>query len=687
MLRNDYTKDIEKLSELYAYEQKHEELLNTIPLGYLPLKISQHIIAIHEYHVGIVPPVILLRGQLEFYIKKRTPNNLKHLETSLSVVLNESKYNLQNKSIGTYILPNIIYLLMRDIYLLNDRPLIQLMQKHFHTPPVRLFKGHPIPDCVMEYENWKNSIVNHFIKKNSGNYINKILAIQHHFRNKIRKKNEIERIKLLYKKYLAEHKLTAEEMMEDASTPYQPHCHAQLVNRLKNAAKWVAQHRPAFTTVKHITHQEALQSIFDDGLVGQLNLRNRFYKFRNAAMGDADILNGDANVACLGPQKIDPRADGNIVITFNLKKLTKNKNIPAFFKMRDLEFSPQRLDNEPIRKVRLGKETIYFDNTPFISAYDGFTLQSKFFYYTQPNKERSHHSEIPKPSLISYDINNIHEIAIMNFFRFIDGLSPYEYKTLPNWAPNTHQYKYKSFNSNPDRKLIDNLYKKIYALSDKELAIFMMDVEKNITDTAEFNLYGWHLIDFSTIENIYVKDKQYTLDMVHFISSLRLGNINELRIAREMIPELFQSYRFLDYLLSSTQNDNSRYYLDDLRKQCETPSWIEYKPLVVPEGFIIDWKVDLEYKPVPVKKSDETKSHPEEFPFKPQSNASLYLKICMGVLMMGGAVALMLTMNFTASASLFAVAISFFGWGYKEPKKSFFDEIPKDLHAPRLKAH
>tara|TARA_R110002126_G_scaffold275361_1_gene420730 strand:- start:1373 stop:1636 length:264 start_codon:yes stop_codon:yes gene_type:complete len=74
-----------------------------------------------------------------------------------------------------------------------------------------------------------------------------------------------------------------------------------------------------------------------------------------------------------------------------------------------------------------------------------------------------------------------------------------------------------------------------------------------------------------------------------------IGNINELRHARTIIPVLFQSYRFLDHLISNVKNIEVKYYLDDLRKKCLTPTWISYEPLLQSiDAPSIDWESDTD---------------------------------------------------------------------------------------------
>ena len=178
----------------------------------------------------------------------------------------------------------------------------------------------------------------------------------------------------------------------------------------------------------------------------------------------------------------------------------------------------------------------------------------------------------PKSTFIAYDIERMHEILTLNFFRFIDSMG-------------------KDGNKKSNQEYVVNFYKKVSQLSEEALIQFLADLAKNMTDTAEFNFYGAHQIDFSTILNISSKAIEFNLNLPQFISDLQEGNVDELRQARAMIPEIFQSYRFVDFLLEKVPNTDARYYLDDLRKQCTTPDWIQYTPLLVPQDFEISWDV------------------------------------------------------------------------------------------------
>lgn len=468
---------------------------------------------------------------------------------------------LQNKAAGTYLLP-VSSGLICQVYQLNDEPLSDLFQTYFPIPSSQLFQGQTIPNRIKKRE---AAILATMKKVDIESLTPFIIKIQRRIRMKRRYREEVNRIAQRDEFYLRSHRLSVDSLLKQANKPYQPQCNPELAKRIMVAAKKVV----AFSTVKHITSATAIQSIFDDALYGRRTLMDFYLRFEPAALGSSDILNGDANVVCLGPHNIDPSAKGAIVIEFSLPKLIKNKP-SAFFKQRDLEYQV-----DTMRSVRLGKKTISFNHTGTVRG-DGSVMT----YLQIDNSSRTdiyNLAEFPKSLFISYNFRQMHEILTLNFFRFMDRMTDYRGKI--------------------DRDYINGFYAKLAALTDDELVSFLTDLEKKMTDTAEFNFYGAHQIDFSTILKITERYKEYTLHMAEFIHELQQGHLDVLRQARINIPELFTSYRFIDYLLGKVQQLDVRYYLDFLRKRCDSPSWVQYTPLSTPEGFEPCWQMSAEFAP------------------------------------------------------------------------------------------
>lgn len=473
----------------------------------------------------------------------------------------------QNKAAGTYLRPIPNHLICL-VYQSEDDNLIKLFKKYASTPPTHLFKG-TVPRAILHRDEAVletmskmdiSAVEPHVIK------MQRLVRMRNRYSEEVNRLSEIERIRQKNaRNRRPENDRTPEQMrqaakalIQDANVPYKPKCDAKLAARIMAAAKKVT----AFTTVKHITSMSAIKDIFDDAFYGRRTLIDHFLDFNPAALSGNDIKNGDLNVVCLGPQQIDPIANGGIMIEFDLAKLVHSKP-SAFFKQRDLEFF---VDEH--RSIQLGGETFVFNHTvPFRNTTE--TTTNTYFKFFDNQQTLSHYAGIPKASLISYNCEQIHEILTLNFFRYLDALQ--------------------NRSQEHDQAFIDSFYQKIAQLNDDELLQFLTELVRKTTDTAEFNFYGAHKIDFSTVVSVTDRYKKHTLSLNTFINQMNQGNIDALRLARLELPQVFKSYRFIDYLLSNVQDANVRYYLDALRSECITPSWIDHVPLLVPEGFELDW--------------------------------------------------------------------------------------------------
>lgn len=570
MVLADLTKD-----EDITYEKRNE--VHLLPLGawsrefYEDPRIKQYCKSRHFTVVKFTFRVALERYLTSDYSQEYLDNIEQAILKLISTRSPGSEHGLQNKAAGTYIM-NVSRELICQVYQRNDESLTRLFQKYFPTPPARLFGTAPAPDVIQKRD---IAVVKTMEKLNLKTLEPAIIKAQRRRRMKNRHQEEVNRVAQRDARHLKFHHMSkeefaasaeddspaqihqrAEELLQDANTPYRPKCELALAERIMATARKVA----AFSTVKHITSASALQNIFDEALYGRRTLIDFYFDFEPAALRDCDILNGDANVICLGPQNIDPSASGEIVIEFDLPHLIKSKPA-AFYKQRDLEY---RVD-EP-RKVQLGDAAVWFNHTGYVrwgeptNTY--LIIQDAYERFTQV-------AWSPKSSFIAYDLERMHEILTLNFFRFMDEMRDLKHK--------------------PAQAYIDDFYQKVAQLDDAALLQFLTDLERNMTDTAEFNFYGAHQINFSSIINIHARYQGFTLHLPTFIHALKNGNLNTLRQAREHIPELFQSYRFIDYLLSKVSHSNVQYYLDDLRKECKAPQWVRYTPLSIPEGFELCW--------------------------------------------------------------------------------------------------
>lgn len=533
-------------------------LLLSQPLG---LATTEFLTSVQQQKIFEYNDAGKLWLQLELYFKESPENKqqmLQHIEQILKESLDGSNMvDLKTKETGTYIMdvsPEII----RQVYLSNDHVLIDLFEKYVPTPPASFFEEKSIPEKIRLREQEAQETIKKVALKTLEPFI---LKSQRHIRGKRRQREELHRIEEVHARALNWHKMTAEELMQDANTPYVPKCESNLSKRIMDAAQKVS----AFSTIKHITSHRTIQSVLDDALYGRRTLLDFYMTFDPAALMTCDILNGDGNVVCLGPQDIDPNASGAIIIEFDLPKLLQTKP-SAFYKQKDLEYQTVN----KVRQVSLGNTELYFDHTGYVRRTDMGSaylkiIDRKWGGLTQISRSL-------KSTFIAYDLERMHEILTLNFFRFMDGMT-------------------NAATDKTDQAYIDQFYQKVSQLDDEALVRFLTDIEKNLTDTAEFNFYGAHQINFSTVTSLSDRNKGYTLQLPEFLHALNSGRLDILRQARQSLPEIFQSYRFLDYLLTHVKHPEARYYLDDLRKQCKTPNWIHYTPIETTDEFEIHWEI------------------------------------------------------------------------------------------------
>jgi hypothetical protein len=606
------TQVLNELQQYFFIPKIDEDKLLSLPLGNFSEEF-RHSPLLEKYCNTKTCYALKFRLALENYLKsgkKEELNSIEDLLLNLPSPIGVTDHKVvQKRNAGTYLLPVSVDL-VRQVYLSDDLALIELFKKHFPIPPSVIFNL--APELITARE---QSALKTIKEMNLKTEESAVIKLQRKIRMQNRQREELVRIAMLeeesqtnflflrsmeseavskfhqellsevlqnqnvdsyvptckpesresiFKRYQENIQLKATATTKDANTPYTPKCEPKLAERIMMCARSIS----AFSTIKHITSEKSLVSILDDALYGRRNLMDLYLPFNPASQKLCDLLNGDGNVVCLGTQYIDPLANGDIIITFDLSK-TIATDPAAFYKQRDLEY-----DFAKNRYVKLGGETICFDHTLKVNVRD--PRMTYFMLWDKAGRERV--SGLDKNIFIINNLEQIHEILTLNFFRFIDAFNDIEFS--------------------------EQFYEKIDKLTDEELFIFLTDIEKNFTDSAEFNFYGAHKIDFSCITGIEKKDINYKLNLSEFIESLNQGNINELRISRLKISKLFQSYRFLDYLLSKVSHPEVLYYLWDLRKQCITPGW-EQCPEMPPEKFEIDWSLKPDDTPVIISENVE----------------------------------------------------------------------------------
>lgn len=521
-------------------------------------EVETKLIKIIESNIcNIIPIEFLTKIDKEFYSKWRFTKFKSHWEIYVKInqyihaskeekncLINEIENLMQKKREKILGEKNFV----KAIYLSNIPEIISLYEKQFCKPPFSIFDSDSIPECLMKSADEKNHIVNDFKKLNKQDYSieNKIMYIQRHIRARVRKESEIKRISNMYtdchifrraSKGMERDKFI-EMMIEDASKPYRPKkCSLELAERIVKAADQVTLH----STVKHITATQHIANIIDECIYGRENLRTMFKEFRPSALCPCDVRDGDGNVICFGPDKIDPNCIKyrSIALEFDLNKLLKsnglNKNPNMFVKQLDFGFA---LNLE--QKINLKTELITINHTPL----DGSVESGYKRLYLHHNGEH-YYSDLPKYSLISYNTNDIQKIWALNFFRFLDKLK--------------------------FRKEIDCIYDLISKLTDQELIEFLTDLGKKMSCTSEFNFYGAYKIDLNAITSIALY-KELTLEDDFSVSISKLeeelnkGSFDTLIKLIKFAPELFKSTRFVDFIISKILDPIKIAHIEELIK-------------------------------------------------------------------------------------------------------------------------
>lgn len=503
-----------------------------------------------EYHRYQLFKPTLLWFRIEDYLTTKS-NDVLSKEKLILVekALKECLSNMTSeaKSRGTAMLPSTLanQQFMRNLFSLNDEKLSAIFLKYLPAPRSNIFTGQKTPKIIADREqDTTQSMINTLKRaKEQGiesSFESSIIKVQRKFRSKERKNEDLERVS-------ARHNITKDEtrkLLKNANTPYTPQCNdKELASRIVNASKNIE----LFSTVRHLTAASAIESIFNDGLYGRRTILQFYMPFKPSALFDFDIEEGDSNVVCLGANEIDSGAAQGIQLQFDARKISEN-NPCVFFKQRDLGFT-----KEKIRELKIGDLEIGFSHTNLKTEEKvncPFKLYEKNenlnFNYTPIAS-----AKIKNTLLISYNLEKMHQILTLNFFRFIDNLD--------------------------DKTIKEKIYSALSKLDDEMLTTILKEIGVKMTDTMEFNFYGAYKIDFSALLRIKNDKTQYRLDLQTFVDELKAGNVSKLREAMENLPEIFNSYRFIDYLLSNTKNETIISELSERRQNCTHPSWIEAK--------------------------------------------------------------------------------------------------------------
>lgn len=565
-------------------------------------KVEQTFCDLQSEPLGTVTSEFLNHSAVVSFIDKSYDQNLKFwyfIQTSsLDIIEGKIKEHVakyqEDCKRGLGMPPGELYshLLIRSIYLSGNQELIDIFCRYLPIPSADIFEGYEVPHVVSDKKNVVVQSVKDFQQRNQDQGLSldeitdNVVDIQRTIRSNLRYDEEINRIADRKRwKFLTE-KVSPEELIQDANTPYRPKCEPQLARRIMELAQKVR----LFSTVRHLTSAAHIGGIFDDCLYGRRRLLQDFKLFRQASLHECDIAEGDGNVICFGPSEIDPDAmqPNTIELLFDVDKISKN-NPSIFYKQQDLHFLRGKLRHIVVnsRNSKQKSKQLFFSHTSFVrNKIEGFSYLSVYDGFSGGLKAQV---SLPNYSLISYNVQNIHQILTLNFFRFLDS----------------------SFDRENNFKSVrDEVYADLGELSDEELVAFLQEMGKKLSDTSEFNFYGVHQIDFSTMIAMSSyrdgHEVSYTLNLDKLVASLERNDITILNEARKHLPGAFSSYRFLDYLLSKTTSILGRYELQKLRAKCKAPFWVE--PVAEPEPLTAE--AIAQYTPAS-DSIDVTKDHNE----------------------------------------------------------------------------
>lgn len=450
---------------------------------------------------------------------------LKEIESTLAKVK-----KIAFPATGTYMPPTLLLKLVQGVSISENPVLIDVFAKYLS---VRQAKGR---------EQAAHKAITHFLHRNQPKNFSSIeknvKTVQRLYRAKKRQKEEQHRIPEVYADLVDE-----QRPVDNFGSPYVPQqCSSALSKRIQQAASKIK----FFTSIRHETKKSALTSIFDNSLFGRQTLHMFLLSYSPAALGECDILDGDANVICFGAGygEIDPKSKGDVEITLDFNALVSGTH-NAFFKQQDLGFGLDKM-----REVALNAEKkLSFSHTLTKARREDPAMKyMKLEYYDSQGKRSAGSAEVPKFELLSYDLKHIESVLILNFFRYLDALD--------------------------DPAVVSKIYQDIEDMSDGELSAFLHTLGRNASDTMEFNFFGAHQIDFDAVISIKSKQSNDRLEMSSLVHDLAAGKVEPLFEAQSCFPSLFKSYRFVDYLSTKTDDPAVLTELARLRSDAAPPpSW------------------------------------------------------------------------------------------------------------------
>lgn len=466
---------------------------------------------------------------------------------------------------GTVMYPHSLIdpTLIRNIYLTNCQPLIDIFKKYLPIPPASIFTSSNAPAFILEQKQQKRACIMQLVERHPDHTAleKKIIMLQRITRSRTYYQQELKRLATRFRQ---ENEKMAIDYLKAANVPYRPYrCNGFLATRIVSLAGKVT----LFTKITHHTSSHYFKSIFDDGLYGRHSLTRQYMRFQ-PALSLYDTFPSDRDTISFAPQLLTHHAGRlDAKITLYIDKLQETRNRCVLYKQRDFN-----LAYDAIRTVLLGDKLLYFSHTikpdprynddTHLVIFSSIRRQGCGYLKQPPYEMQSDGplisvTRMPKQFFMASNLKQMHQILTLNFFRFIDNLTD-------KYGETHHAY-------------IQQFYNDLDALSDEALFDFLENLGKNFTDTMEFNFQGAHLIDFNSVASIEVNNSHvgsFSLDLPKLVAKLNEGNLSLLSKAKIHIPALFTSYRFLDYLINATEHSQALYVLHRLRSSCSTPFWL-----------------------------------------------------------------------------------------------------------------
>ena len=529
-------------SEAFIYHPKLAEQLSSGCVLGCALKESVAQISRRRYKFFV------LRIEIELYLKyipehAANTERLSILEDRLKACLQVNKDEMEDKKTQTdNLLPEELANpeFINKLFAVKDEKLINLFMKHLPWPKTHVFPEKHLPDMIAKREAVSEKYIKDVVNRNESKLTfleDRCMTLQRLFRARLRNRENLKRISTRYNLSDKE----AKELIQEANTPYVPKCDKDLAARILNATSKIE----LFTEVCHYTAPSALESIFNNGLLGRRTLLQSYIPFKPASLASSDVLEGDANVICFAPFIVDPKARQGIQLIFGSRLLTKN-NPCVFYKQKD--FCYEAGENF-YRQCFINYQQVSFTlkNNSCFDDVNACTF-SPFF----PGEPAF--STIKNALLMANDLKKMHQLLTLNFFRFLDNTT--------------------AINNGDCKDDIQQIYSQLNDANDKELTSSLESIGHAMTRTMELNFYGAHQIDFSTLLEI-KKDQSCRLRMPEFIKRLQAGDLAFLQKAKKDIPDIFKSYRFIHYLLSQTKHDTVVNELQMILQSCRLPTWLK----------------------------------------------------------------------------------------------------------------